>query len=185
MPAAQSETLQKREKADKIRYHFVVNPKKNPEIIEKLSSVRPVSRYVKTLIKKDIEAGPGEEPSVQETHLPGALEEEREIFRKNFARLLDTTKTTAEEFSERIHVNYMTVCSWRAGRSYPRAEYMQKICEFFHISRSEIHEEGFSSKYMEDQLHKHFSALSVEGKLQLLMAAEALKDMYPEERENS
>ena len=78
-----------------------------------------------------------------------------------------------------IHVKPNTVASWRAGKGYPRIAQMLRICEFFGVSRSEMHEDGFSLRYMEDQLNKHFNALSAEGKRQLLDVAETLKEMYP------
>ena len=181
MPAKKSETRKEREKIKRISYRFIVIPDKDPDIVEKLSSVRPKANYIKQLIRKDIGSGFEEEPVVPQIpkRSPDEQKAEREIFRENFDHLLESTKTTMKDLAENIHAHRITVSSWRAGETYPRAKQMQKICEFFGISRSEIHEKDFSLKYMEDQMQKRFNALSFEGKRQLMEVADMLKEIYP------
>ncbi len=54
-----------------------------------------------------------------------------------------------------------------------------EICRFFHISRSELLEEGFPRKCSEAHLLRSFHSLSSEGKRQLMEAAETLESLYP------
>ena len=178
MPEKQSESRKGSEKPKSVKYHIVVNPVKDPEIFEKLSSARPVSKYIKHLIRKDLQV-PTREKIVRATPVSGSRELDREIFHENFVRLSELAKVSIKDFADAVQVSPHTVALWRMGRVYPRLEKMLEICRFFGVSRTEMHEKGFFMKGLDDHLLRSFNALSCEGKRQLMECAETLKVLYP------
>ncbi len=176
MPAKTSDDRKESSK----RFHIIVNPAKDPEIVKKLSSVHPVSRYLRQLIRNDLEGRPVSEPAAPETPPARDRKAEREVFRENFTQMLESSKVSNKELAASIHVTSPTVSSWKAGESFPHAEQLVRICRFFGISRSELLKKGFYLEGMDDLLLRRFHALSVEGKRQLMAAADALMEMYPD-----
>ena len=160
-------------------FHFGVNPAKDPEIFEKLSSVSSMSKYLRQLIRNDLEGRPDGEPAAPKVLPARDRKVEREVFRENFTQMLESAKVSNKEIAASIHVTSQTVSSWKAGESFPHAEQLMRICRFFGVSRSELLEKGFYLKDMEDLLLRRFNALSPEGKRQLMAAADALMEMYP------
>ncbi len=105
----------------------------------------------------------------------------REIFRKNFAELLRVSKVKQADVARYAEVSYKTVSAWVCGRGYPRAEQMEKICQFFGIKQSALTESKDSIP--EDRLLLVFRSLSPEGQRKMLERAEEMKLLYPKRRE--
>lgn len=176
MPAKTSDDRKESSK----RFLIVVNPAKDPEIVKKLSSVHSVSRYLRQLVRNDLEGRPVVEPDVPEAPPLRDRKEERDVFRENFTQMLESAKVSNKELAASIHVAAKTISLWKAGESFPKAEQLIRICRFFGISRFELLEKGFFLQGMDDLLLRRFHALSVEGKRHLMAAADALMEMYPD-----
>ena len=101
----------------------------------------------------------------------------REIFKKNFSELLRTSKVKQIDIARYAEVSYQTVSAWVTGRGYPRAEAMEKICQFFGIKKSALTEEPDETQ--ESKLLRLFYALSDDGREKLLERAEELYKLYP------
>ena len=180
MPAKKSETHKEGAKPKSIRYFIVANPTKEPDIIEKLSSVSPMSKYVKELIRRDIGTNTGEVTDVLEVLSTGDGKTDRRVFQENFCQLMKEAKISNRTLAECLSTYSSTVNLWRTGKVYPMVEQRMKICKFFGISHSELHEEGFLQRRLNEDLLEAFNELSFEGKCQLIKQAKKLKDVYGE-----
>lgn len=180
MPAKKSETHKEGAKPKSIRYFIVANPAKEPDIIEKLSSVSPMSKYVKELIRRDIGTDSDKDTAVLEMLSSDNRKTKRKIFQENFCQLMKEAKISNRALAHWIYTSPTTVSLWRTGKVYPMVEQRIKICEFFGISHSELHEEGFLQRRLNEDLLEAFNELSFEGKCQLIKQAKKLKDVYGE-----
>ena len=180
MPAKPSEAWRESEKPEKKLFVFFVDPAKDPDIFEKLSSVRPVAKYLRQVIRQDLEIYPAAGNDAP-PEAPPAVDgkSKREVFWENFPLLFESSGVSVKEFADSVHVTPLTVSMWKAGKTFPRSGQIMEICRFFHISRSELLEEGFPRKSLEAHLLRSFHSLSSEGKRQLMEAAETLESLYP------
>ena len=65
----------------------------------------------------------------------------QEIFSKNLSRYLAESGKTQKEVAAAIGVSTGTFCDWVKQRSYPRMDKVQRLAEFFGISKSDLVEE--------------------------------------------
>ena len=65
----------------------------------------------------------------------------QEIFSKNLIRYLTESGRTQKEVADAIGVSAGTFCDYVKGRSYPRMDNVQKLAEYFGISKSDLVEE--------------------------------------------
>ena len=63
---------------------------------------------------------------------------DREIFQKNLNYYLETSGKLQRELAEYVGAKYTTVSGWTRGISYPRADAMEKIANFFGIPTSQL-----------------------------------------------
>ena len=63
---------------------------------------------------------------------------DREIFRENLNYYLNLHKVMQKDLAEAIGAKYTTVSGWTRGISYPRADAMEKIANYFGIPTSEL-----------------------------------------------
>ena len=103
---------------------------------------------------------------------------DREIFRRNFANLMNVTKVKQVDVAKYAEVSYQTVSSWVQGRAYPRADAMEKICKFFGVKQSDLTEDK-SVHPLEETLLARFRSMSYKGKQKMLERAEELVKLYP------
>lgn len=59
-------------------------------------------------------------------------------FRKNLKKFLNETNTTQEELAKYIGVSTSAVSNYAQGLNMPRMNKIDKICEFFHINRTDL-----------------------------------------------
>ena len=102
---------------------------------------------------------------------------DREIFRRNLSNLINETKVKQVDIARYIGISEKTVSAWIAGRGYPRADAMEKLCKFFGVKQSALTEN--SDETDEDRLLFAFRTLSNEGKSKLLDRAAELMLLYP------
>lgn len=103
----------------------------------------------------------------------------REVFRKNLVNMMNLTKVKQIDVAKYAQVSYQTVSAWICGRSYPRADAMERLCKFFGIKQSVLTEEQNSEKTQEDMLLSAFRALSDLGREKLMERAYELVILYP------
>ena len=60
----------------------------------------------------------------------------REIFRKNLNDLLSSSGAMQKDLAEFVGAKTTTVSGWTRGVSYPRADSMEKIAQFFGVPTS-------------------------------------------------
>lgn len=65
----------------------------------------------------------------------------KEIFVSNLKRYLDNSGRTQNEVAKVIGVSKGTFCDWMKGRAYPRMDKIQKLADYFGISKSDLVEE--------------------------------------------
>lgn len=70
---------------------------------------------------------------------------DREIFQENFNFYLSTRGKSQKDLADFVGVTKSTVSGWSHGISYPRADTMEKICDYFQISLSMLVESRNSS----------------------------------------
>jgi len=105
---------------------------------------------------------------------------DREIFQKNLKDLLESTKVKQIDIARYAEVSYQTVSAWVAGRGYPRAETMEKLCRFFGVKQSALTEQKGETD--EDRLLAMYRRLSDEGRQKLTERAEELVKLCPKGR---
>ena len=104
---------------------------------------------------------------------------DREIFRKNLSDLMNVTRVKQIDIAKYAEVSYQTVSAWVQGRSYPRADAMERLCKFFGIRQSALTEEKSPEASQEDILLSAFRSLSDKGRDKLLERASELVRLYP------
>ena len=63
---------------------------------------------------------------------------DREIFKDNINRLMEATGCTQQKLADFVGVERTTVSAWMRGKSYPRADVMERISYFFGITLSDL-----------------------------------------------
>lgn len=62
----------------------------------------------------------------------------REVFKKNLTRLLTEKQTTQKALADYMGVSTATISDWKKGKIIPRMDKVDKLCTYFHVSRSEL-----------------------------------------------
>lgn len=110
---------------------------------------------------------------------------DREVFRKNLNYYLSETGTLQKDLAEYVGAKTTTVSGWTRGISYPRADAMEKIADFFSIPLSKLvmaHDDDQDDE--EEQLLRLFRALSSNGKRLMLERAQELVILYGKKSDN-
>ena len=104
---------------------------------------------------------------------------DREIFKRNLSDMINETKVKQIDIAKFAEVSYQTVSAWVTGRGYPRAEAMQKLCQFFGVKQSALTENHNDGQTQEDILLQNFRKLSDEGKEKLIERSHELTKLCP------
>lgn len=110
---------------------------------------------------------------------------DREIFRENLNYYLEATGKLQRELAEYVGAKYTTVSGWTRGISYPRADAMERIANFFGIPTSQligpraVPQRPFLSPD-ETTLIEGYRSLTSEGKQYMLTQLTAAKAIYGE-----
>ena len=110
---------------------------------------------------------------------------DREIFQRNLNYYLEATGKLQRELAEYVGAKYTTVSGWTRGVSYPRADAMEKIANFFGIptslliSESKADSPAFLSSD-ESLLLNGYRDLSDPGKTYMLQQLTAAKALFGE-----
>ncbi len=65
----------------------------------------------------------------------------KEIFSRNLKRYIDKSGRTQKEIAEEIGVGQSTFTDWVKGRIYPRMDKVEKLANYFGISKSDLVED--------------------------------------------
>lgn len=63
---------------------------------------------------------------------------DREIFQRNLNRFLELSGKMQKDLADYVGAKYTTVSGWTRGISYPRADAMEKIANFFGVPTSRL-----------------------------------------------
>ena len=110
---------------------------------------------------------------------------DREIFQRNLSNLMNVTKVKQIDIAKYAEVSYQTVSAWVQGRGYPRADAMEKLCQFFGIRQSALTEEQNPEASQEDILLSAFRSMSDTGREKMLERATELVKLYPKWRKRN
>lgn len=69
-----------------------------------------------------------------------------EIIANNISDLLDRSGKTQLDLAEFMNVSQATVSNWCKGAKLPRMDKIDRICEFFNVSRSDLMEDGSTAQ---------------------------------------
>jgi transcriptional regulator with XRE-family HTH domain len=105
---------------------------------------------------------------------------DREIFQKNFQRLLSESGLLQKEVAEKLGVTPATVNVWLHGKAYPRVDVMEKLSIIFGVTLSDIACEPESIDVEDQKLLTMFHSLNSIGKSKLLERAQELCVLYGE-----
>ena len=62
----------------------------------------------------------------------------REIFRQNLNKLFEQNDVTQKALADYVGVSTASVSDWRKGKILPRLDRIDRICQFFHVERSDL-----------------------------------------------
>jgi transcriptional regulator with XRE-family HTH domain len=68
------------------------------------------------------------------------------VFSKNLLRYIERSDKTQRELARAVGVSPSTICDWTRGRAYPRMDKLQKLADYFGISKSELVEDNYVAK---------------------------------------
>ena len=65
----------------------------------------------------------------------------KQTFAINLQRLMDTKGVSRQEISQVLGISYFTISDWVKGKKYPRMDKVEKLANYFGVSKSELIEE--------------------------------------------
>lgn len=76
----------------------------------------------------------------------------KEIFIRNLKRYLEISNKTQTEVAKGIGVTTGTFCDWLKGRAYPKIDKIQRLADYFGVSKSDLVEDtNVATKIVSDQ----------------------------------
>ena len=99
----------------------------------------------------------------------------REAFRKNIRRLMDTRQCSQSDIAQYMGISKSTVSLWINGKAYPEVKNIEELARFFNVSVFELVCEDDSD---EERMLRIFRVLSPKGKEKALERMEELKQLY-------
>lgn len=111
---------------------------------------------------------------------------DREIFQRNLNHFLESSGKLQRDLADYVGAKYTTVSGWTRGISYPRADSMEKIANFFGIPTSHLIgtiDEDFSLNGDEKNLVTYYrrAASSARSSALLLLKASAEEQQQKKE----
>lgn len=69
------------------------------------------------------------------------MSETRKVFSANLARLIDEREIEQQKLAADLKVSPSIVSSWVLGKRFPRANKMQEIADYFHVTVADLVEQ--------------------------------------------
>ena len=76
----------------------------------------------------------------------------KEVFGKNLKRFVDMSGKDRKEISNALGIPYSTLTDWMNGNKYPRINNLEKLAEYFGVSKSNLIEDFEAKKKDNDKL---------------------------------
>lgn len=76
----------------------------------------------------------------------------KEVFARNLKRFVDMSGKDRKEISKALGLPYSTLTDWMNGNKYPRINNMEKLAEYFKVSKSDLIEDFEAKKKDNDKL---------------------------------
>ena len=87
------------------------------------------------------------------------------IFSKNLEKYIRLSGKTKKEVAEHIGVSPSTITSYLQGKTAPRMGKVDRLCELFHISRSELLEENNNNVQTPSHIYNDMSKFASDKKI--------------------
>lgn len=113
----------------------------------------------------------------------------KEVFSINLQRYMDTMGVSRNKLSDDLGFPYTTISDWLSGRKYPRIDKIEKLANYFNVSKSDLierYEIQFQDSYdihMFNTLTSNYYELSADRKQKLVDFSEKLKNHEPVRKE--
>lgn len=78
--------------------------------------------------------------------------ENKEIFSKNLKKFIAKSGKDRNEVAKDLDMSYSTLTEWINGKKYPRIHNVEKLAEYFGISKSDLIEDFEKTKKDNDRL---------------------------------
>ena len=105
---------------------------------------------------------------------------DRENFRRNLNYFLSTSGKMQKDLAEYVGAKFTTVSGWTRGVSYPRADAMEKIAQFFGVPTSRL--VGDPDNILSDN---HSRILQTVSSTEARIISAGIDKMPPERREQA
>lgn len=105
------------------------------------------------------------------------------IIAKKINYYMELNDITQNELADYMGVSQATVSNWQKGIKTPRMSKIDKICEFFHIQRSDLMEDKSNSEVNSYYLNEETSqiAQNIFENRELRLLFDSAKDAEPED----
>ena len=80
--------------------------------------------------------------------------ENKEVFSKNLKRFVNMSGKDRKEISKVLGIPYSTLTDWMNGNKYPRINNIERLAEYFSVSKSDLIEDFELKKKDNDKLAK-------------------------------
>lgn len=87
------------------------------------------------------------------------------VFSNNLKRYIAKSGKDRGEIAEELNISYSTLTDWINGNKYPRINNMNKLAEYFNISKSELIEDFEEIKKDNDRIASIIVKLRVNNEL--------------------
>ena len=109
------------------------------------------------------------------------MKEINRIIAKNLSHYMDVFGMTQLELADKLSCSNTTVSSWIQGNATPRMDKIDKMCEIFSCTRSDLvsdtqkTSEEIQNDVLDNQVISDFRSLNDSGKLRLMAYMQLLK----------
>lgn len=74
----------------------------------------------------------------------------KEIFAKNLNYYMTENEKTRKDIGEALNISYYTVTDWATAKKYPRMDKVERLANYFGISKSDLIEEKLTEEKEKD-----------------------------------
>lgn len=67
----------------------------------------------------------------------------KEVMARNIQRYMDLHGKSRIDMCKALDVKYTTFCDWVNGKTYPRIDKIEKMANYFHVSKAHLVEENY------------------------------------------
>lgn len=105
----------------------------------------------------------------------------KEIFSRNLKKYIDISGKDRKDIAKDLKISYSTFTDWINGNSYPRIDRIEKLANYFGISKSDLIEEEKDDYYLNSETKQIAQEIFNNKELRALF--DASKGATPEDLE--